>query len=533
MTLLRKYIDSEYLFQDFSASLADSSSLETDWIEYSEFDKYQVEVRTETLGTGIDLIIESSNIEGGGRADDVTSTSELELNFLLFNAICRQRWIRIRLNNTSGSPVINCSLAVKAFRGSSDKLSVFPLSTDPTSFSQAALVQSVSKAQQPGGDYVNIPATGSVFINTDNLGTGETYTSSWIDTDGWDSVELFISSDVESDYNGIIIDFSEDVQAEIPVIRATNTYTYTQIDVERGFLILRFKPILDGFRVRYINNSDAQSSFIIDCVLRINTDSNLSNSAGALVTADFNTEVILGDVNGYISDTKFGNTKAIDSADGIVDIWALSSDTYANKVNRKTFPISNDNIYIVSTDATDTDEITLTYINSSGVRETSSGNLNGQTPVLIANGLDCNRAHLSESNGELAGNVYVMHGNAVTSGIPDDDTKILAFIPIGYGQTQQTLDRVPSDTKMIIKHLYINIARQSGSLGSAEILLEIKPLGGAWRVIRDYKSTTSNVIDVTDDILLDEGTLVRISMTEVSDSDTDCSAQFKYQLISK
>ncbi len=85
-----------------------------------------------------------------------------------------------------------------------------------------ANVRAVPSGQQPDGDYVNGKADGTAFSNSTPLTAGLTYDSGWIDTDGWISIELFVTADQLSTVGGISVDFTDDVQGAATV-RATQT----------------------------------------------------------------------------------------------------------------------------------------------------------------------------------------------------------------------------------------------------------------------------------------------------------------------
>ena len=71
----------------------------------------------------------------------------------------------------------------------------------------------------------------------DGNNVGEVYISSWQDTDGWNSIELFIATDVVSQAQGIIYQFTDNTQAGTPTIRATEFTVFDNEDVEKTFKI--------------------------------------------------------------------------------------------------------------------------------------------------------------------------------------------------------------------------------------------------------------------------------------------------------
>ena len=131
-------------------------------------------------------------------------------------------------------------------------------------------VRSVPSGQQPDGDFVNAKADGTAFSDENPLLATATFNSDWIDTDGFVSIELFISTDELSSVGGIVVQYTDDVQGA-STVRATDTYSFTQEDIDRGYLALSFPTRLDGFRVQYTNGASNQVSFFIQADLRTNS----------------------------------------------------------------------------------------------------------------------------------------------------------------------------------------------------------------------------------------------------------------------
>jgi len=111
--------------------------------------------------------------------------------------------------------------------------------------------------EQPDGDLIGEKATGELFSTTVDLGVGETFTSDWYDTDGWSSVEVFVGSDEISAADGVEIQFTNDVQATTPEVKASYVRDYGSEAAEEGFYIFKSETNLDGFRFVYTNNSTA------------------------------------------------------------------------------------------------------------------------------------------------------------------------------------------------------------------------------------------------------------------------------------
>lgn len=129
---------SDYLFSEYQASLADGAEITSPWLDMECVDKWQGEFGSGS--PGLTQIIEtSSGPSGTGFA--VSTATPVATTFQLFNVIVRQRYLRIRWQNNTGSVVANCYSAIKASYGSSDKQSVIPLNVDPVDFSQSTVTQ--------------------------------------------------------------------------------------------------------------------------------------------------------------------------------------------------------------------------------------------------------------------------------------------------------------------------------------------------------------------------------------------------------
>lgn len=133
----------------------------------------------------------------------------------------------------------------------------------------AALVVATGLGKQPDGDYVKEKADGTVFTTTNTLADSATYTSNWFDSDGWRSIELYISASHASATDGIQIEYTRDAGAATPTASPGPKRTFTADDVTNGFAIFRFATAMDGFRVKYTNGGTTQSSFLLQCNVHV------------------------------------------------------------------------------------------------------------------------------------------------------------------------------------------------------------------------------------------------------------------------
>lgn len=391
-------------------------------------------------------------------------------------------------------------------------------------------VRSVPTGQQPDGDFVNAKADGTAFTDETPLAATATFNSDWIDTDGFISIELFISTDQLSSVGGIVVQYTDDVQGA-STVRATDTYSFAQEDIDRGYLALSFPTRLDGFRVQYTNGSVGQVSFFIQADLRTNSSPLRTDQSGALITGDFQLEVALGNIPNHANGTKFGSVYDIDSADTQpATIWraADSGSTYT----RKTFATVAANLWVASTDNTDTAEITLIVNDANNDLATVTVTLTGNTPVDTGvSALDCNTAYVSGADQTLGGNVWITNANNFTAGgRAADPTEVMAFIPAGDNRTQQAAYRVPRDTTMVIRETHASMQAGTGQ-AAAKVKMLVKPPGGSWYTLRPYALTNQISLERPEVITLSAGTFVELVIDDVASNNTDTVVIFNYDLI--
>lgn len=122
---------------------------------------------------------------------------------------------------------------------------------------------------QLGSDDVSHDDATAVY-NTFVSNTPSGSVGDFLDTDGYNTISTFISSDQVSLTNGIVFQFTDDAQASPPSVRGTKTYSFTSDNVTDGQRILAETTLLDGFRLLYTNGATATTDFIIEATLKIN-----------------------------------------------------------------------------------------------------------------------------------------------------------------------------------------------------------------------------------------------------------------------
>ncbi len=190
------------------------------------------------------------------------------------SALYADDWFRIVVCNDSGSDLTDYSIRAVAAPESTDGVTT-AIDQPVFGFFPAKINRSVQVGRQPDGDYINAPATGAahdidgvIVESTTPLGTAGSYQSGWVDTDGWDEIEVIVATDQVSGSDGILLEFTDDSQATTPTVRASQSFTFAAEDVAQGSKIIRLAPVKDGVRLTYTNGGTAQGAFYIGMTLR-------------------------------------------------------------------------------------------------------------------------------------------------------------------------------------------------------------------------------------------------------------------------
>jgi len=251
-----------------------------------------------------------------------------------------------------------------------------------------------SGGTQPDGDFAVNRADGSLFATAVNLAAGATYTSSWFDTDGYATLEIFVKADVPSAVKGLKIEFTGDTQADPVVVQATEYREFKSSDVRIGFTIWHIRPKLDGVRLTYTNGSLAQTSAFIEVVARVEPEVKLENSAGAVITGDFSKEVALGAVSNYNQNTKFGRNPEVDTGTP-ADIWGGGRNTLGLYSYTGFNATANENLSTASSSIADVGSL----ISSGTVTTTDTNNIIDSGATFISDGVVVGDIVLNDTRG--------------------------------------------------------------------------------------------------------------------------------------
>lgn len=175
--------------------------------------------------------------------------------------------------------------------------------------------------------------------------------------------------------------------------------------------------------------------------------------------------------------------------------WETLMET-AGSETEETFVSTNIINALVSSSSSDDETVGVEYHTTDGTNATFGVQmvaLNGQTSVAF--GTDAFRVSriYNVSTTPLAGTVYAFEGSTgVTSGIPDNKTKVHAVIDAGEQQTQKAQTTISSVDYWIIANISLSVLSKTSAY--AEARLEAKPVSQSyWRpVSQNFASSDSS-----------------------------------------
>lgn len=184
---------------------------------------------------------------------------------------------------------------------------------------------------------------------------------------------------------------------------------------------------------------------------------------------------------------KFGQTN---SADNGVD---TTVSYFQGSVVNETFATSNSVDYIVSDDASDTQDILVEghYFDADNnfIFATQYATLQGTTPVALATPL-CRANRMRIRSGTFAspstltaGNIYVYDATlatGVTAGVPDVAAATKCVLQAGKSTTQKCATTISYRDYWIIEGFYVSIQKGNSSTVNADADIEYREIGGVW-----------------------------------------------------
>lgn len=410
MTIIRKPIQSEYLFEGSEAVLADGAMVDSGWLDMTEFGKFTLDIQASA--GGFEVTFYGSNVDGGGGIDSPPASTIIELPFVAGTLPVSKRYTRVTVNNITGGNLTDVYFSIKGQIGDADGNLAMPLNILPNITSPATLSKSVLIGQDTNGAFRNA----------------------------------------------------------------------------------------------------------------------LVNQGGALVNADFFSEVALGNIPGYGINTKVGRNSDVD-AGGTEDLIASGGNYSGQPVGFTPEPV-----LVVSSSALDTALGTgANAIRIIGLKTPTSTEY--EIEDIPLNGLAGSVSNESwwrviESQVLTAGSVNENQGVITISG---NVTPAVVFgtIQAGFNQSYDGVITVPAGKTMIVKRVRMAINRKNGSPGSARVTLQLRPPGSVYLGVRVFEMQTGAALgyDVLGGRLIPEGTDMKIQITQVSDNNSQFEGAVEYLLI--
>ena len=161
-------------------------------------------------------------------------------------------------------------------------------------------------------------------------------------------------------------------------------------------------------------------------------------------------------------------------------------------ITNETYISTNEIDTISSADAGD-DQLVIveghTLSNGEFTFKIQNAILNGQNKVTLDTPLArCTRVYNADST-DLTGPVYVYQDTAITSGVPNDGTKVHLIVPSGDNQSKKASTTISKNDYWIITNIYASVLEKSSAF--ADVQLEFRQNGFVFRPFFDI-SISSN-----------------------------------------
>lgn len=143
-------------------------------------------------------------------------------------------------------------------------------------------------------------------------------------------------------------------------------------------------------------------------------------------------EIARGNIPGVSFSRRFGKVPTL-LVDTPTDVWRYGSTAGAEIY---TWSTTADIDSISSDNAGDLQNITISGLDANYIQVNQTIALNGQTRVALTTPLMRINQAFNDSGTDLLGNVYIYVNTAITGGIPDDVTKVRAYIDSTAQQSQ-------------------------------------------------------------------------------------------------
>ncbi|MEE8208687.1 MAG: hypothetical protein V3T88_07040 [Nitrosomonadaceae bacterium] len=158
---------------------------------------------------------------------------------------------------------------------------------------------------------------------------------------------------------------------------------------------------------------------------------------------DFYFEVSRGSVRGHSPVNKFGSNPSVGTTESV--IW-----TFGPTLQQLTYSTTGDIDTLSSSNAGDTQEVSVLGLDGNFERISQTVTLNGQTKVTLATPLI--RVHNMRNIGatSFVGNIHLYVDGAITAGVPDVASTVRGYITNGDNQSLSATYSVPVNTTAFI-----------------------------------------------------------------------------------
>jgi hypothetical protein len=318
---------------------------------------------------------------------------------------------------------------------------------------------------------------------------GATYTGTPTDILGYGFIFVTVYSDQASATDGLVIEQGSSTDGITFYWDNDDKYT---IPAAKG-KTFSVQPASPYLRIRYINSGVDQTAFRLSVVLKKTNslssshriqdsiieddDAILTKSvitaktdAGPFVNlgatnsnnlrvsdAENGLAIAKGDVAGTSYIHKFGAANSFDVDDGFVDIWDGANNAGPD-IMHYTFSTSAIIDSLSSSNAGDTQDISISGLDTNWLEVTQIITLNGQTRVPLTTNLI--RVFRMQNRGsvDLNGVVYCYENTAIVAGVPTDGTKVRAIINNGNNQTLMAIYTIPAGKTGYMRDWYASLA---------------------------------------------------------------------------
>lgn len=208
---------------------------------------------------------------------------------------------------------------------------------------------------------------------------------------------------------------------------------------------------------------------------------NATESGNLKVTDAENTLAIAkGQVIGSDDINKWGNAPDFDTADGEVTIWDGAEDATGWEKMVYTYPSTASIDSISSTDASDTNTVTIEGLDSNFEEVSQQVTLNGQTRVALSTSLIRFYRGYNDNGTKFAGHIIIYDNDTTTGGIPDDTTLIRGVIHPNEQQTEMAIYTIPAGKTGYLLGGYCSTAG-ANKTSNYVIKFKIRTFGGVFR----------------------------------------------------